>query len=118
MFQLVSLWSQYVEIIYMPESEVHVMAAIEKIDARPEDMSYDFRTQDQETKSRISTLFAKDDTQAAVQRKEEDYETVNEGMTTDTTEAPVRETRQGVEEAASETAAAKEQEGIQSSDEE
>lgn len=28
MFQLLSLWTQYVEVIYMPESEIHVLSAI------------------------------------------------------------------------------------------
>ena len=43
LFQLLSLWTQYVEIIYMPESEVHVLSAIEKLEARPEDTAYGFR---------------------------------------------------------------------------
>jgi hypothetical protein len=60
------------------------------MEARPEDAGYGFRTQESELKSRINTLFAHKEEGAAadVLGAEDDYETVNEGMTTDTTEAP------------------------------
>ena len=45
MFQLLALWSQYVEVVYMPESEIHVISTLEKIDARPADSAYGFRQQ-------------------------------------------------------------------------
>lgn len=77
----------------MPESEIHVLSAIQNMDARPEDAAYGFRNQESEIKSRINTLFShKDEEERIVADEEkpadEDYETVNEGMTTDTTEAP------------------------------
>lgn len=80
----------------MPESEIHVIDAVTKMDARPEDSAYSFKTQEQDVKKRINVLFGKEEKQVAeqaeeeatYQAKEEDYETVNEGQTTDTTEAP------------------------------
>lgn len=57
MFQLLSLWSQYVEVVYMPESEIHVIATLEKLDARPSDSAFGFRTQQADIKNRIKTLF-------------------------------------------------------------
>jgi hypothetical protein len=93
MFQLLSLWTQYVEVIYMPETEIHMLSAIQNMEARPEDAGYGFRTQESELKNRINTLFAHkeegDSAAADVHGAEDDYETVNEGMTTDTTEAPM-----------------------------
>lgn len=41
----------------MPESEIHVISAIEKMDARPDDTSYGFKTQEKDIDRRISTLF-------------------------------------------------------------
>ena len=68
MFQLLSLWTQYIEVIYMPESEVQMMAAIQNMEARPEDAAYGFRSQEAEIKSRINTLFShKEDNEAADQ---------------------------------------------------
>lgn len=135
MFQLLSLWTQYVEIIYMPESEIHVLSAVEKMDARPEDAAYGVRTQEQDIKNRINTLFSKMEEEEGAEEqkaaeKDEDYETVNEGMTTDTTEASSHAARRGsVESEAAEASSGatqgaasqdKEevQEGILSSDEE
>ncbi len=97
------------------------------MDARPEDAGYGFRTQETELKNRINTLFShKDDDNEGGARAEEEYETVNEGMTTDTTEAPQQAARRGsAEEVSGEKAssgtAEKEEgeaEGILSSDEE
>jgi hypothetical protein len=45
----------------MPESEIHVIDAVSKLDARPEDTSHHFRQDEQDTKSRINILFGKDD---------------------------------------------------------
>jgi hypothetical protein len=58
MFQLLSLWTQYVEIIYMAESEIQVLSHVEKMDARPEDAAYGIRSQEQDIKKRINTLFS------------------------------------------------------------
>ncbi len=75
----------------MPETEIHILSAVQKLEARPEDAAYGFRSQEAELKNRINTLFSKKEEDAAslgVDGQEDAYETVNEGMTTDTTEAP------------------------------
>ena len=75
----------------MPETEIHILSAVQKLEARPEDAAYNFRSQEAELKNRINTLFSKKEEDAAslgVDGQEDAYETVNEGMTTDTTEAP------------------------------
>lgn len=106
LFQLLSIWSQYVEIIYMPESEVNIINAITTMEARPEDTSYAFKTEEKEISRRISTLFGKDPfaddaeskktkDRSMFAKEEEAYETVNEGMTTDTTEASEKGFKRG-----------------------
>ena len=104
MFQLLSLWTQYVEVIYMPESEVHVLSAIEKMEARPEDTAYGFRAHENDVRTRINTLFSGDNDKnlggadhhdSDGEAKQEEYETVNEGMTTDTTEGPLAAMKRG-----------------------
>jgi hypothetical protein len=50
-----------VEVIYMPESEIHVLSAIEKMEARPEDTAYGFKAQDSDIRNRINTLFSHDE---------------------------------------------------------
>lgn len=112
----------------MPESEIHMMSAIQNMEARPEDAAYGFRQQESEIKSRINTLFShKEDGEGEDLLEGEDYETVNEGMTTDTTEAPQHAAKRGsLEESeggVSSSSANKEEgeaieEGILSSDEE
>lgn len=82
----------------MPESEIHVLSTIEKMQARPEETSYNFRAQEEDVKRRINTLFGKDDQSSAKsfakkEGEEGDYETVNEGLTSDTTEAPQHQAR-------------------------
>jgi len=64
-FQLLSLWTQYVEVIYMPETEIHILSAVQKLEARPEDAAYGFRSQEAELKNRINTLFSKKEEDAA-----------------------------------------------------
>lgn len=82
----------------MPESEIHVLSTIESLDARPEDSSLGFKTQEEDIKRRINTLFGTEEKKEKVEEtedifKKDDYETVNEGMTTDTTEAPTQQTK-------------------------
>ena len=81
----------------MPESEIHVLSTIEKMQARPEESSYNFRAQEEDVKRRINTLFGKDDDSVLTAHKKEgeegDYETVNEGLTSDTTEAPQHQSK-------------------------
>lgn len=113
----------------MPEAEIHVISTLEKLDARPADSALDFRNQQNDVKSRVRTLFsdkgmekdlAQDDEEAERLLKE-DYETVNEALTSDTTEAPGQATRR-TELSESVGGApdkkAEQQEGILSSDEE
>lgn len=114
----------------MPETEIHMLSAIQNMEARPEDAGYGFRTQENELKNRINTLFAHKeegrDTAAGndIHGAEDEYETVNEGMTTDTTEAPQQASKRGsVEESTANADGASpkdevEAEGILSSDEE
>jgi len=75
----------------MPESDIHIMSAVEKMDPRAEDAAFGARTSEIETRNRINTLFAPE--QEVADEEKENYETVNEGMTTDTTEAPEVEMR-------------------------
>jgi len=110
----------------MPESEIHILSAIQNMEARPEDAAYGLRTQEAEIKKRINTLFSNKEEQEEAVEEEEDYETVNEGMTTDTTEAPQYAQKRGQvetvagedKEAKKEEAAQEVEEGILSSDEE
>jgi hypothetical protein len=46
MFQLLSLWTQYIEVIYMPESEIHILSSLEKLNASPEEAAFGHRTQE------------------------------------------------------------------------
>ena len=45
----------------MPESEIHIIDAVTKLDARSEDTSYSFRQDNEDTKSRINILFGKEE---------------------------------------------------------
>lgn len=80
----------------MPETEVHIIDTVSKLDARPEDTSYAFRQENEDQKNRINILFdkedepeeKKDDNFAEGEDQENNFDSVNEGMTSDTTEAP------------------------------
>ena len=118
----------------MPEAELNVMHAVQAMDARPEDTSLRVREEEKDLAKRMKTLFGKDysglDDRAAKEEEEaeekeadEAYETVLEGQTSDTTEAPAKKARRTklAEEDAGPKKEAKneeEQEGILSSDEE
>ena len=52
-----NLWSQYVEIIYMPESEARVLDAMNKAEVRPEDLSYQARRESSQIQTRLTSLF-------------------------------------------------------------
>jgi hypothetical protein len=90
----------------MPEADIHILSAIQTLDARPEDTAHGFRTQEGDVKNRLNTLFQSEGAAEAGEKqidedgfeKEQklDYETVNEGMTTDTTEAS-GQTRRGID---------------------
>ncbi|CDW75094.1 UNKNOWN [Stylonychia lemnae] len=93
LFNLVSLWSQYVDIIYMPDAEIDIIDAVNKTEARPEDDSFASKAEAKDVKNRMDILFGRDtegkrSKKSVIANGEEDpYETVNEGVTTDTTEA-------------------------------
>jgi len=97
LFQLLSLWTQYVEVVYMPEAELNVMHAVQALDARPEDTSLRAREEERDLAKRMKTLFGKDysglDEEPREEAAEEAYETVLEGQTSDTTEAPGKKPR-------------------------
>lgn len=40
LFQLLSLWSAYVDIIYMPEADINMIDAVYKSGARPDELSF------------------------------------------------------------------------------
>ena len=80
----------------MPESETHVIDTVTRMDARPEDTAYAFRQETEEAKQRINILFGKEETKSADSLKkgtaeylkeQEGFDNVNDGVTSDTTEA-------------------------------
>lgn len=94
-FELVSLWSAYVDIIYMPEADIHIIDAVNKTGARPDELSFQNQNEERDLNYKMKVLFGKDDDVSkpakSVARKAEDeegFETVREGNTSDTTEAP------------------------------
>jgi hypothetical protein len=42
----------------MPESEIHILSSLEKLNASPEEAAFGHKTQEQDIKNRINTLFA------------------------------------------------------------
>jgi len=102
LFQLLSLWTQYVDIIYMPEIDINMLDTINKTGARPDEASMNFQNEEKDLSYKMKVLFGKEEDNAKQPAKgvlnkedeEEAYETVNEGMTSDTTE-PSERTRRG-----------------------
>lgn len=39
-FELINLWNQYIEVIYMPEAEVNMIDQLAEMEGRPDDLSY------------------------------------------------------------------------------
>lgn len=61
MFQLLNLWTEYVEIIYMPESDIHTMELLQKTEGRlDEESKFMFKRSEQNIQNRLNTLFGKD----------------------------------------------------------
>ena len=95
MFELLNLWSQYVEVVYMPEGQVHIMDQVAQMEGRMDDLSYVKLMERDNQEKRLKMLFKDDDDEDGEGDKEADfdedqamkeaYETVNEGETTDTT---------------------------------
>jgi hypothetical protein len=77
----------------MADSEVNIIDAVNKSEARPEDESFATKTEERDIRNRMDILFGRDTEGKKLQKSvisnggEEAYETVNEGLTTDTTEA-------------------------------
>ena len=84
-YELLSLWNRYTEVIYMPESEMNFILMMEKMDIRPQDVAYTTRLHDADVATRLNMLFGKDQELDETEAADADYETVNEGNTTDTT---------------------------------
>ena len=114
MFTLLDLWQRYVDIIYAPEAEIDHMvrqrgsAENAAADIEQSDQGFAAKVQQEEVDKRLAALFSKD----LEKGDDQDYMSVQEGLTTDTpltsdAEAPERE-----------TATATTEQGIQSSEEE
>jgi hypothetical protein len=69
----------------MSEAETHLLETMKRSDMRPDDVAYAQRVEQKELTTRLNLLFGKD---ATAQKDETTapYETVEEGMTTDTTD--------------------------------
>ena len=39
-FELINLWNQYIQVIYMPEAEVNMIDQLKEMEGRPDDLSY------------------------------------------------------------------------------
>ena len=130
-FELLNLWQQYVEVIYMPEAEVNLIEHLGKMEGRMPEDSYSRMLENDDVSKRLKMLFKPEDGGKVDNQDELDraYETVNEGETTDTTsgvddEALVASTRRMDTGAAQQASAAVDapakavEEGIKSSDEE
>jgi len=93
MFQLLNLWQQYIDIIYMPEHEIgqiKIMREVQGMDGDADDLTFASKMKSENIETKLKTLFAKDEealedeTEKIKQDLEDPYLTVNEGMTTDT----------------------------------
>lgn len=45
----------------MPETELHILDTLRKVQARPEEASYTFQLEEREMEGRLNTLFGKED---------------------------------------------------------
>lgn len=104
----------------MPESEINTIDTAHKFGFKPDDQTFNSRQEEHETEKRINVLFGKDKTDGSLkEQEEEDYQTVNEDMTTDTADSGDFVQR-GIEknEEKGEDSLAPAEEGILSSDDE
>ena len=60
-YELLELWNQYTEVIYMPESQLNFINILEKIDMRPASVAYKTRMKEQDIAERLNMLFGTDD---------------------------------------------------------
>lgn len=87
-FELLNLWQQYVEVIYMPEIEVQMIEHLSQMEGRLPDESYVRMMENDDVSKRLKMLFKPEDGEKTDGQDDEldrAYETVNEGETTDTT---------------------------------
>ena len=63
-FELLNLWQQYVEIIYMPEAEVHMVDQLSKMEGRLPDESYSRMLERDDVSKRLKMLFKPDEQEA------------------------------------------------------
>lgn len=84
-YELLSLWKKYTDMIYMPENQLKFVQLLEKMDIRPEEIAYKTRMKESDVANRLNMLFGKGQAVDDKQATDAAYETVNEGNTTDTT---------------------------------
>ena len=60
-FELLNLWQQYVEIIYMPEAEVHMIDHLSKMEGRMPEESYSRTLARDDVQKRLKMLFKPDE---------------------------------------------------------
>ena len=56
-FELLNLWNQYVDVVYMSEAETNLLEAVSQMDARPHTMSLKNKTEQKELENRLNMLF-------------------------------------------------------------
>ncbi len=60
-FELLNLWNQYVDVIYMPEAEVHMIDQLSQMEGRDDDYSYVNTMERQDVNKRLKMLFKPDE---------------------------------------------------------
>ena len=56
-FELLNLWNQYVDVVYMSEAETNMLEAISQMDARPQSLTLKSRGEQKELENRLNMLF-------------------------------------------------------------
>jgi hypothetical protein len=91
MFKLLSLWQEYVDIIYAPEAEINMLKVLKDNGDLSGDTDVNFasKVESENMENKLKTLFAQgEDLEGQLKdmsnKIDEPYLTVNEGMTTDT----------------------------------
>ena len=74
MFELLNLWSQYVEVVYMPEGQVHIMDQVAQMEGRMDDLSYVKLMERDNQEKRLKMLFKDDDDEDGEGDKEADFD--------------------------------------------
>lgn len=89
-FELLNIWTQYVEVIYMPEAELQMIDHLKNMEGRLPDESYARVLERDDASKRLKMLFKPDEPESGEKKDANEnvnlaYESVNEGDTTDTT---------------------------------